>query len=120
MEVPVGGSLGNSVIVSIGQTELFGGGVRNHSAATLGNPTRRLDDGTGMDLEILKVLFEEIETRVRVSMPSILVWSTVKHQAGGMPAKPTPSTLPTVPVGASQRLVITRTHAPTCTCQSCS
>jgi hypothetical protein len=42
---------------------------------TLGNPTKRLDDGTGMDLEILKVLFEEIETRVRVSMPSILVWS---------------------------------------------
>ena len=42
---------------------------------TLGNPTRRLDDGTGMDLKILKVLFEEIETRV--SMPSIVivVWS---------------------------------------------
>jgi hypothetical protein len=31
---------------------------------------RRLDDGTGMDLEILEVLFEEIETRV--SMPPVL------------------------------------------------
>jgi hypothetical protein len=70
-----------------------------------------------MDLEILEVLSEQVETRV--SMPPVLVGS-VQLFDGKVPGwvdagKAHTFHPPYASIGASQRSVITRTHAPTCT-----
>ncbi len=57
MEGPVGPIVGNSVISSIRQAQLFGRAAGDHSAPSSGIPIRRLFDGTGMDLKVLKVIF---------------------------------------------------------------
>ncbi|MGH7257171.1 MAG: hypothetical protein ACREIM_02260 [Nitrospiraceae bacterium] len=72
MEGPLGWSIGNRFISSIGQAELFSGGWRHHSPSPLGIPIRQLHDGAGMDLKILKVFFEQVQG---VSIPPIVGWA---------------------------------------------
>ena len=64
MEVPVGGALGNSVIVSVWQAELIGSWLRHDNAVSFELSITRLFDGAGIYLEVCEALLEEVETRI--------------------------------------------------------